>query len=89
MGKRRRKGSELHRGPFTAAEIERELQRIGFTCKPGGNHPQYIHPARGGKVAISRKWTSIKASDAIFRSIARQAGLTSQQLLRVLNGLEP
>lgn len=88
MGKKR-KGRQLHRGPFTAAEIERELQRVGFVRSVGSKHVQYKHPSRPGKVSISRAWTGIRASDEMFKSLARQAGYSKQEFLELLNGLDP
>lgn len=85
----RKKGPPLRRGPFTFADLERAITRDGWHEAKAGNHPNYKHPTKGGKVQLDKKWTGIRANDLMFKSVARQAGLTNRALLRLLNGLDP
>lgn len=50
-----------------------------------GDHPNYKHPSKAGKVQLDKKWTGIKKGCTIFRSIAKQAGLSPKEFLRLLN----
>jgi predicted RNA binding protein YcfA (HicA-like mRNA interferase family) len=88
-GRKRKKGAKLSRGPFTSRDIERELGRIGYKFEAGGKHRTMRHPDRPGKVSVSPGWTGVKAGSVVFRSIARQAGMSKKDLQRVLNGLDP
>jgi predicted RNA binding protein YcfA (HicA-like mRNA interferase family) len=89
VAKKNKKASNLNRGPFTAADIDRALRADGWTAKAGGKHQVYRHPEKSGKIPASSKWRHVKAGDWLFRSLARGAGLTKKQLLRLLNGLDP
>lgn len=84
-----KKGPPLHRGPFTFSDLDRAIKKDGWTEAKHGNHPNYKHSTKRGKVQLDKKWTGIRANDLMFRSVARQAGLTNKQLLRLLNGLDP
>lgn len=84
-----KKGSPLHRGPFDFKDLHRAIGKDGWEEARHGNHPNYKHPTKKGKVQLDKKWTGIRANDLMFRSVARKAGLTSKQLLRLLNGLDP
>lgn len=84
-----RNDNNLHRGPFTAKDLHKHLARIGFTRQEGGKHPLRISPDGKRRVPISNAWTGIRASDPIFKSVARGSGLGTKGLLRVLNGLDP
>ena len=86
--RKRGRGPQLRRGPFTAGDIETALARDGWQREPGANHPQLRHPTKGGKVSISDKWTGIEASCPIFNNITRQADLSKKAFLRLLNGLD-
>lgn len=91
--KNKRRGSEkgprLNRGPFTFSDLDRAIKRDGWKEAKHGNHPNYKHPTKKGKVQLDKKWTGIRANDLMFRSVARQASLTNKELLRLLNGLDP
>lgn len=50
-----------------------------------GDHPNYKHPAKSGKVQLDKKWTGVKKGSVVFKSVARQAGLTQKQFLELLN----
>lgn len=67
---KRRKDKTLHRGPFTAADFDKHLRRVGYVKRAGGKHLCYTHPDRPGKVTISTAWTSIRWGDPIFKNIA-------------------
>jgi predicted RNA binding protein YcfA (HicA-like mRNA interferase family) len=84
-----KKGPRLNRGPFTFSDLDRAIKRDGWKEAKHGNHPNYKHPTKRGKVQLDKKWDGIRANDLMFRSVARQAGLTNKELLRLLNGLDP
>jgi predicted RNA binding protein YcfA (HicA-like mRNA interferase family) len=86
MGSKKPSG-RLNRGPWTGKQIADALFSQGYYEQPGGSHPQLKHPTRRGKVTIDYKWTGIKAGSQMFNSVARQAGYTKQQFLRLMNGL--
>jgi len=84
-----KKGPPLRRGPFDFNDLHQAIKKDGWEEARHGNHPNYKHPKKPGKVQLDKKWTSIRANDLMFRSVARQAGLTTKELLRLLNGLDP
>lgn len=86
---RRRTKSQLNRGPFEFRDLERAIIKDGWREAKHGNHPNYKHPEKSGKVQLDKKWDGIRASDMIFRNVARQAGLPSKALLLLLNGIDP
>lgn len=88
MGKQRG-DSNLGRGPWTGSDIVRELRRVGYHPAKHGDHLNYVHPDRPGKVQVSGKWTGVKCSSVVYRGLMRQSGYTKKELLRVLNGLDP
>lgn len=87
--KRKKKGSKLHRGPFTCADLKRAIKADGWESAKNKKHLNYEHPTKRGKVSLDEKWTGIRANDTMFRSVARQAGLTNKELLQLLNGIDP
>jgi hypothetical protein len=86
MAKKHR-GGKLHRGPFTTADFVKALTSIGYESVPGTKHRAFKHPDRPGKVNVG-SWQNVKAGHTVFASVARQANLTNEQLLRLLNGLD-
>jgi predicted RNA binding protein YcfA (HicA-like mRNA interferase family) len=84
-----KKGPPLNRGPFAFRDLDRAIKRGGWREAKHGNHPNYKHPTKGSKVQLDKKWTAIRANDTMFRSVARQAGLSNEDLLRLLNDLDP
>lgn len=84
-----KKGRPLNRGPFNFRDLDRAIKKDGWREARHGDHPNYKHPARSGKVQLDKKWTGIRANDTMFRSVARQAGLSNKVLLRLLNDLDP
>lgn len=84
-----RKGPPLNRGPFDFKDLDSAIKKDGWEEAKHGDHPNYKHPTKSGKVQLDKKWTGIRANDMMFRSVARKAGLTSKELLRLLNGLNP
>jgi hypothetical protein len=84
-----KQGPQLNRGPFSFKDLDRAIRRAGWEEARHGRHPNYKHRTKHGKVQLDKKWTGIRANDTMFRSIARQAGLTSKELLHLLNGLDP
>ena len=87
--KSKKKGPQLHRGPFTCADLRRAIKLDGWESAKNRKHLNFEHPTKSGKVSLDEKWTAIRANDTMFRSVARQAGLSNKELLLLLNGIDP
>lgn len=87
--KSKKKGPQLHRGPFTCADLKQAIKLDDWEPAKNKKHLNYEHPTKPGKVSLDHKWTGIRANDTMFRSIARQAGLSTKDLLLLLNGIDP
>lgn len=85
MARRKKASGQLKRGPFTFKDLDCAIKLDGWYEAGHGRHPNYRHPVKPGKVQLDRKWTGIRASDELFRSVAWQAGVSSKALLRLLN----
>lgn len=85
MARKKKPSGRLNHGPFGFAEIERAIMRDGWAAAGHGDHPNYKHPEKAGKVQLDKKWSGIKKGCTIFRSIASQAGLSPRELLKLLN----
>lgn len=80
------KRKQLNKGPFTAKQIERALTRgDGWFRVPGSNHIALKHPSKPGKVSLSENWDSVKRGQLVFKSIARQAGMSQDELVQLIN----
>ena len=77
-------GRDSH-GPFTFADLERAIQSDGWSLEGHGDHPNYTHATKPGKVQLDKKWTGVKKGSVVFRSVARQAGLSERGLIKLLN----
>lgn len=86
MGKKR-KGRDLHRGPFTASDFKRAIKLDGWEPAKPGDHLNYRHRTRRGKIQIDEKWNSVKPGHSPFRGIMEQGGYTKLELLKLLNGI--
>lgn len=86
---RRKKGQELSRGPFNHRELERELRRVGYEATKPGDHLNFKHPDRPGKVQLDAKWTGVKVGGWVWRSLCRQTGYSKKELQMIVNGLDP
>ena len=87
--KKKKKSPRLHRGPFTYADLRQAIKLDGWEPAKNKKHLNFEHPTKPGKVSLDEKWTGIRASDLMFRSVARQAGLSNEELLLLLNGINP
>lgn len=86
MARKRKPSGRLHKGPFTAADIERAIRLDGWTrIKGKTRHPAFEHPTKASKVNFSTNWDGIKYGREMFRSVASQAELSPKELLRLLN----
>lgn len=77
-------GRDIH-GPFNFADLERAIKSDGWALEGHGDHPNYAHTRKSGKVQLDKKWTGIKKGSLPFRSVARQAGLSFKELIKLLN----
>jgi hypothetical protein len=90
VARKRKPSGRLTHGPFTAADVRAALKRAGGLKTSGGGHQEvYDHPDHGWKVPISDSWTGLKKGCPILKGIARTLKVTDDQLLRLLNGLDP
>ncbi len=85
MARKKKPGGRLSHGPFTFADLEAAIRRDDWQEANHGDHPNYKHPTKPGKVQLDKKWTGVKKGSVVFKSVARQAGLTQKQLLELLN----
>jgi hypothetical protein len=85
VARKPKSSGRLSHGPFEFAQIERAIMEDGWKPAGHGDHPNYKHPSKAGKVQLDKKWTGIKKGCTIFRSIAKQAGLSPKEFLRLLN----
>ena len=87
MGRKRKPGGALWRGPFTYDHLRQAIEAAGCvrqTGKAAGTkHPAWSSPS-GRKVNLDEKWTGIRANDDLFKSVARQAELSPKRLLKLL-----
>jgi hypothetical protein len=79
-------GRNLKRGPFTAKDVRWALKTDGWKSRGGAKHEAWEHPIKPGKFMVADKWTSIRASDPIFKGMVRTCGIDKERLLRLLNG---
>ncbi len=85
MARKKKPSGAMRRGPFAFQDLERAIKLGGWKLEGHGDHPNYNHPRKSGKVQLDKKWTGIRANDTIFSSVARQASLSNRQLLQLLN----
>lgn len=79
------KRGQLKRGPFTANDVRRVLERDGWTKRAGGNHEAWEHPTKPGKFMVSGKWTNLRAGDKVLAGMCRTCGFSKKELLILLN----
>jgi hypothetical protein len=88
MGRKRKLGGSLWRGPFAYKHFKQVLKDMGYRPHPGSNHECWKHPARPGKIPMSKKWSSVKKGDQIFNSIATGIGISPRELLERLQNVK-
>jgi len=62
------------------------LKADGWHAIEGGNHLNFKHPTRSGKVQVSTKWTGVKPGSGPFKGICAQAGWTRDDVERLYFG---
>lgn len=85
MARKKKPSGRLNKGPFTYADLDKAIDLDGWYPVDGTKHESYEHATKGGKVSLDKKWTGIKYGHNMFKSVAAQAGLTQQELLKLLN----
>lgn len=85
MARKKKPSGRLRNGPFDFAEVEKAIESDGWVPDGHGDHPNYKHPTKSGKVQLDKKWTGLKKGQIVFRSIASQGGLTQNELIKLLN----
>jgi predicted RNA binding protein YcfA (HicA-like mRNA interferase family) len=86
VARKKKPSGRASHGPFSFADMERAIKKDGWEEAGHGDHPNYEHDTKPGKVQLDKKWTGVKKGSLVFRSVARQAGLTTKQFLDLLNG---
>jgi hypothetical protein len=89
MPRNKKPGGRLSKGPWTYDEIRKALESQDYVREEAAKHPQWRHSARPGKVSLDEKWTGVKKTGMVFKSLARQTGYGEKGLQRLLNGLPP
>jgi predicted RNA binding protein YcfA (HicA-like mRNA interferase family) len=85
VARQKKASGRLSSGPFSFADIERAIRADGWSEVSHGSHPNYEHPTKPGKIQLDKKWTGVKKGSVAYRSVARQAGLTSKKFQELLN----
>jgi len=87
MARKRKPSGQLWRGPFNYDHLRQAVEAAGCTkltgTAAGTNHPAW-RGITGEKVSLDEKWDGIRANDELFKSVARGAGVSARQLLRLL-----
>lgn len=89
MSKRKKNKNDLSRGPFDYRDFKREFQRVGYKSVKPGDHHNFKHPDRPGKVQLDDKWEHVKVGTWVWRYLCRQSGYSKKELHRIMNGLDP
>jgi hypothetical protein len=89
MARKKKPSGRLRRGPFTTADFKAAVRLDGWTEEKGGrgDHTNWCHAKRPGKITIDEAWTSVKPGHDPFRGIMAQGGYSKQELLKLLNGI--
>jgi hypothetical protein len=85
VARKKKPSGRLKSGPFTFADLERAIEADGWLPDGHGDHPNYSHETKRGKVQLDKKWTGVKKGSMVFRSVASQAGLSQRELQKLLN----
>lgn len=89
MARKKKPSGRLSKGPWCFDDIRKALEGQGYVREEGAKHPQWRHPTRVGKVSLDEKWTGVKKTSMVFKSLARQTGYDEKGLQRLLNDLQP
>jgi hypothetical protein len=89
VAKKKKNKSDLRRGPYSGADIERALKTLGGDPRPGGKHINYVVPGVAGRFAIKRGWSGIKVSSFVFNNLCAFLGCSKDELIELLNGVVP
>jgi predicted RNA binding protein YcfA (HicA-like mRNA interferase family) len=85
MARKKKPSGRLSSGPWTFADFEKALKADGWYPVGVGEHPNYRHPTRPGKVQLDKKWTGVKKGHLPFRGVAIQGGYSKKELQVLLN----
>ena len=85
VARNKKPSGRLNHGPFTFDDLEKAIKSDGWYEVGHGDHPNYEHGTKSGKVQLDKKWTGVKKGSVVLRSVARQADLTDKELLKLLN----
>jgi predicted RNA binding protein YcfA (HicA-like mRNA interferase family) len=69
--------------PLKTSDFRRMLRHDGWHEVKGGNHPNWEHPTKPGKVQLPDYWTGVKTSHDAFKGILRQTGWSKQEASRL------
>ena len=70
--------------PLEYKDFRRVLLATGYVSVGGGDHDNYEHPDRPGKVSLDKKWRNVKVGDWVFRSVVmEQAGMTKKEFVEL------
>lgn len=75
-----------HDGPFSVGDIRKVFERCGLRWIDGGESDQVMvyGDGQGRSAYINPTWESIFYNDAIFRTLARDLGLSPRRFRRLL-----
>jgi predicted RNA binding protein YcfA (HicA-like mRNA interferase family) len=69
--------------PLKSADIAKMLRFDGWYEVKGGNHPNWEHKTKPGKVQLPDYWTGVKTSHETFKGLLRQTGWSKADAIRL------
>lgn len=84
--RKRKPSGRPNPGPFDADDMIRACIALGAEkIEPGSHSKVYKHPTAGWKFTVSTSWSSIRKGDPIFNNLKAMAGVSTKELLAILN----
>jgi len=82
-----KKGSQIASRTLHGRRPQEGDQARWVGAREVGDHLNYKHPSRRGKIQIDDKWTAVKPGYYTFKGICTQGGYQKKELLQLLNGI--
>jgi hypothetical protein len=85
MAREKKPSGRLSSGPWTSSDFKKMLTSEGYRPAANGDHLNWKHPDRSGKVQLSPCWTGVKKGHSPFVGISGQMGISQKDLQKLLN----
>lgn len=86
MARIKKPSGRLSSGPWTFDDLRKGIESDGWYEAGHGDHPNYRHPTRSGKIQLDKTWTGVKKGQMVFNGVAGQGGYSGRELQKLLNG---